>query len=293
MPRMGSAFKTIGIIGKYDSPNLGRPLANLVDFLERRGHAVIVDARTVTQLAPKKVRSEELDRIGKHVDLVLVMGGDGTLLSVARTLAPFRVPLVGINLGRLGFLTDVPADRVEAMLGTLLDGAYKSEERTLLNATIVRGADEVFNTLALNDVVVSRGAMGSMIEFEVYIDDQFAYNLRSDGLIICTPTGSTAYSLSSGGPIVHPSLLALVLVPVSPHTLSNRPIVVSGHATVSVVLLRGPNAQANFDVQSHFELVPNDKVVVRAHAEPIRLLHPQDYDYYAMLREKLHWSAKL
>jgi NAD+ kinase len=158
---------------------------------------------------------------------------------------------------------------------------------------VMRKRRKVFSTLALNDVVLSRGAMGSMIEFEVYVDGQFAYNLRSDGLIIATPTGSTAYSLSSGGPILHPSLPALGLVPISPHTLSNRPIVIPSKSLVEIVLIRGPNARVNFDVQSHFDLEPDDKVVVKAHDEPIRLLHPHGYDYYAMLREKLHWSAKL
>lgn len=286
-------FKTIGIIGKYDSPNLGKPLTQLTQYLRGRGHDVVVDSRSAAQVAPLGLRMASLPDIGKHVDLVLIMGGDGTLLSVARTLVTFRVPLIGINLGRLGFLTDLPADRVEAMLGPMLDGAYVADDRLLLNATVVRAGKAEFNTVALNDVVVSRGAMGSMIEFEVYLDGQFAYNLRSDGLIIATPTGSTAYSLSSGGPILHPSLAALGLVPISPHTLSNRPIVVSSHALVDVVLIRGPNARVNFDVQEHFELEPQDKVAIRVHAEPIRLLHPRGHDYYAMLREKLHWSAKL
>jgi NAD+ kinase len=290
---MGSHFKNIGVIGKYDSPNLAKPLTQLIAFLRGRGHEVVVDSHSAKQLEPHAFRVVETEQMGGHVDLVVVMGGDGTLLSVARTLAPFRAPLLGINLGRLGFLTDIPADQAEATLGPMLDGAYKAEARLLLNAAIVRGGARVFTMLALNDVVVSRGAMGSMIEFEVYIDGQFAYNLRSDGLIIATPTGSTAYSLSSGGPILHPLLPALELVPISPHTLTNRPIVIGSQATVDVVLIRGPNARVNFDVQAHFDLQPSDKVVVKAHPEPILLLHPANYDYYAMLRDKLHWSAKL
>jgi NAD+ kinase len=290
---MGSKFRNIGLIGKYDSPNLAKPLTQLIAFLRGRGHEVVVDSRSARQLEPHNLRVEDLKQIGGHVDLVVVMGGDGTLLSVARTLAPFKVPLVGINLGRLGFLTDVPAEAAEVMLGAMLDGAYKVETRLLLSAVVVRGGTKVFATLALNDVVVSRGAMGSMIEFEVYVDGQFVYNLRSDGVIISTPTGSTAYALSSGGPILHPALPALGLVPISPHTLSNRPIVISSGAEVDVVLIRGPNARANFDVQAFFELQVNDKVVVKAYHEPIHLLHPPIYDYYAMLREKLHWSAKL
>lgn len=290
---MGSKFKIIGVIGKYDSPNLSRPLAQVITFLVRQGHSVVVDTRSATQLEPHTLKVADLDKMGGLVDLLLVLGGDGTLLSVARTLAPHKIPLIGVNLGRLGFLTDIPADRVEATLTPMLAGEYQQENRLLLNATVVRKGVKVFNTLALNDVVLSRGAMGSMIEFEVYVDGQFAYNLRSDGVIVGTPTGSTAYSLSSGGPILHPSLPALGLVPISPHTLSNRPIVIPSTSTVDIVLIRGPNARVNFDVQSHFELEPDDKVTVKAHADPICLLHPKSYDYYAMLREKLHWSAKL
>ena len=290
---MGRKFKNVGIIGKYDSPNLSRPLAQVIAFLVRLGYQVVVDSRAAAQLEPHTLKTEPLETIGEHVDLVIVLGGDGTLLSVARTLAPYKVPIIGVNLGRLGFLTDIPIDELETTLRTMLDGSYTYDDRTLLIATVVRKRRKVFNTLALNDVVLSRGAMGSMIEFEVYVDGQFAYNLRSDGLIVATPTGSTAYSLSSGGPILHPSLPALGLVPISPHTLSNRPIVIPSKSLVEIVLIRGPNARVNFDVQSYFDLEPDDKVVVKAHDEPIRLLHPHGYDYYAMLREKLHWSAKL
>jgi NAD+ kinase len=293
MGRMGSAFKTVGVVGKYESPNLGKPLTHLAEFLEARGHAVIIDSKSARQLEPHRYRTEDLAEIGRHIDLMLVMGGDGTLLSVARSLVAHRVPLIGINLGRLGFLTDVPVEMVETTLGPMLDGAHQEEQRIMLRTTVIRETKPVFDTVALNDVVVSRGAMGSMIEFEVYIDGQFAYNLRSDGLIIATPTGSTAYSLSSGGPILHPSLPALGLVPISPHTLSNRPIVVNSTSNVDVVLIRGANARVNFDVQEYFELQPLDKVIVKAHQESIRLLHPAGYSYYAMLREKLHWSAKL
>lgn len=290
---MAKPFKSIGVIGKYDSPNLSRPLVQVIGFLVRLGHRVVVDNQAAIQLEPHTLKTAPLDEIGKHVDLVVVLGGDGTLLSVARTLAPHNIPLIGVNLGRLGFLTDIPIGEVEATLKTMLDGSYTYDDRTLLDATVMRRRKKVFSTLALNDVVVSRGAMGSMIEFEVYVDGQFAYNLRSDGLIIATPTGSTAYSLSSGGPILHPSLPAIGLVPISPHTLSNRPIVIPSKSLVEVVLIRGANARVNFDVQSHFDLEPDDKVAVKTHEAPIRLLHPHGYDYYAMLREKLHWSAKL
>ena len=290
---MASPFHSVGVIGKYDSANLTRPLEQLIDLLQARGLKAVLDSRSAVSVASQSCTVVPLSEIGAHCDLVLVVGGDGTLLSVAREIAPYRVPLIGVNLGRLGFLTDIPVDSMQASLGAMLDGAFVSEERTLLQAKIVRLGKEVFSTLALNDVVVAKGATGSMIEFEVYVDGQYVFNLRSDGLIIATPTGSTAYALSSGGPILHPSLAALVLVPISPHTLSNRPIAQSDKVTVDVILIRGAYSRATFDVQSYFDLQPNDKVVVRAYEHPIKLLHPKAHSYYAMLREKLHWSAKL
>jgi NAD+ kinase len=290
---MAGEFKTIGIIGKPDAPNLAAPIAQLVSFLRRRGRKVVLDTRTAAHLDPVTSAMAELSVIGKQTDLVIVVGGDGTMLGVARKLAPQGVPLVGVNLGRLGFLTDIAFQDMEPMVAAILDGEFRAEDRMLLQSKIVRSRVGVFDTLALNDVVVSRGSMGSMIELDVYIDGQFSYNLRSDGLIVSTPTGSTAYSLSSGGPILHPQLNAFSMVPISPHTLSNRPIVIAASAVIDIVLIRGPNACANFDVQSKFDLLPLDKVVVQAAPHPITLLHPKNYDYYAMLREKLHWSAKL
>jgi NAD+ kinase len=290
---MGGQFKTIGIIGKPDAPNLAAPIAQLVSFLRKRALKVVLDTRTAAQLDPATCAMAELDVIGKQTDLVIVVGGDGTMLGVARKLAPQGVPIIGVNLGRLGFLTDIPFQSMEPMVAAVLDGEFVAEDRMLLHSRIMRGDAGVFDTLALNDVVVSRGSMGSMIELDVYIDGQFSYNLRSDGLIVSTPTGSTAYSLSSGGPILHPQLDAISMVPISPHTLSNRPIVVAAKAVIEIALIRGPNACANFDVQSKFDLLSMDKVVVQAAAHPIKLLHPKNYDYYSMLREKLHWSAKL
>jgi len=290
---MSAPFKTVGVVGKFDGPNLAGPLERVVRVLRGRGLAVVVDARSAASLAAGGFRVAELTSMASQVDLAVVVGGDGTLLSAARALGPGRVPLAGINLGRLGFLTDIPMDAMEPMLGAILDGHFQAEVRTMLSTRVMRGPDEVFATLALNDVVISKGSAGSMIEFEVYVDREFVYNLRSDGVIVATPTGSTAYALSSGGPILHPVLGALTLVPISPHTLSNRPIVIADSSLVEVILVRGADAKVNFDVQSNFDLRPDDKVVITACEHPIRLLHPRGYGYYAMLREKLHWSAKL
>jgi NAD+ kinase len=290
---MSQKFQTIALIGKLDYPGIRAPLIRIIRFLRERNVDVVVVDATAIHLDGDDYRVATIDEIGQQCDLVIVMGGDGTLLSAARQLADYQVPITGVNLGRLGFLTDIPVDVMETVLNAMLDGAYTEEERLLLSAVVVRKRDKIFRTLAFNDVVVSRGAMGAMIEFEVYVDGQFVYNLRSDGLIVCTPTGSTAYSLSSGGPILHPSLPAMALVPIAPHTLSNRPIALPKSATVTVVMVRGHDPRVNFDVQSYFELKTGDKVEIKAHRHSIRLLHPEGHSYFAMLREKLHWSEKL
>ena len=290
---MPHQFKTIALIGKLDSAGIQTPLTRIIHFLKRKKITVLVEEGTARYLEKNLCQPVRMDEIGRQSDLVVVLGGDGTMLSAARQLSPHRVPITGINLGRLGFLTDIPAEVMETVLGAMLEGAYTEEERLMLSAVVVRKREKIFRTIAVNDVVVNRGGMGAMIEFEVYVDGQFVYNLRSDGLIISTPTGSTAYSLSCGGPILHPSLAAIALVPIAPHTLSNRPIALPKSALVTVVLVRGHDPRVNFDVQSHYELQVGDKVEVKANRHPMRLLHPEGHSYFAMLREKLHWSEKL
>jgi NAD+ kinase len=207
-------------------------------------------------------------------------------------MAERGVPLVGINLGRLGFLTDVPADSLESALQSILDGDFIPEQRTLLNGAVRRGSQTLFTTLAMNDVVVSRGAMGSMIELAVTVDGEFIYTLRADGLIVATPTGSTAYALSAGGPILHPALQAIALVPISPHTLSNRPVAIRSTSKVEITLVRGVDSRANFDVQAFWRLEPGDVVSVSAAGKPATLLHPKGYRYFSMLRQKLRWNER-
>jgi len=290
---MNSPFQRIGIVGKYDSRNLAEPLDKLIAFLEGRGVSVVLDHRSAAVVGRAHAPVVSLEDIGSHADLVVVLGGDGTLLYAARVLACQKVPLIGINLGQLGFLTDIPANAMETMLGQVLDGEYHEETRTLLKTTIIRDGGIVSRTVALNDVVLTKGARGSMIDLEVYVDGRFVYSLRADGLIVATPTGSTAYALSSGGPILHPDLAAIVLVPICPHTLSNRPIALSDRCTVEVILQKGAGAFANFDVQDHCELQLDDRLVISPAEEGIRLLHPIGHSYFAMLREKLRWGTKL
>ncbi len=289
---MKSSFKTVALIGKYKSPEIARPLLDLGRFLESRKIRVLVDTLTASQVKQSKYPVLALEEIGREADLAIVIGGDGTMLNIARTLAPHDVALVGVNQGRLGFLTDISVDTMIATIGSILDGKFVTEERMMLEGQVYSGGKQTFEALALNDVVVSKGLKGSMLELEVRIDGQFIYNQRADGLIVATPTGSTAYALSSGGPIVHPSLSVMALVPVSPHTLSNRPIVVSSSCTVEIVVRDNPEPRAHFDSHSRYELREGDTIKVRRSPSTISLLHPEGHSYYDMLREKLNWNRE-
>jgi len=233
-----------------------------------------------------------LEEIGRQADLAVVLGGDGTMLNIARTFAPCDVALVGVNQGRLGFLTDISIDTMFETIGAILEGNYVTEERMLLEAEVFSGESSVFTVLAFNDVVISKGIKGSMIELEVRIDGQFLYTVRADGLIVASPTGSTAYALSSGGPIVHPALSVMALVPVSPHTLSNRPIVVSSDSVVDVIIRSAADPHVHFDGHTRFDLREGDCVTVRRYSHAISLLHPAGHSYYTMLREKLSWNPE-
>jgi NAD+ kinase len=289
---MASAFKTVAVVGKSDAASLPDILEQLTAMLRGRGAAILMDAATagIARTQPDSVA--DIADLPPRADLAIVVGGDGTLLSCARRMAEHGVPLVGVNLGRLGFLTDIPADRLEEGIASVLDGDFVPEHRMLLAGTVTRAGATVLATLAMNDVVVSRGAIGSMIEFSVTVDGEFIYSLRADGLIVATPTGSTAYALSSGGPILHPALQAIALVPISPHTLSNRPIAIRSTSKVEVTLTRGTDARATFDVQAFCQVEPGDTVTISAAAKPATLLHPRGYRYFSMLREKLRWNER-
>lgn len=289
---MKPSFKTAALIGKYKSPEIAGPLLQLARFLDQRGVKVLLDRLTASHIGDCPYPVLRLEELGEQADLAIVIGGDGTMLNIARTFAPYDVALVGINQGRLGFLTDISVDTMFETIGAILDGDFITEDRMLLAAEIFSGNERVSEVLAFNDVVLSKGVKGSMIEFEVRIDGQFIYNQRSDGLIVATPTGSTAYALSSGGPIVHPSLNLMALVPVCPHTLSNRPIVISGGCTIEIVVRDADDPRAHFDSHSHFDLREGDRIVVRRYPHVIALLHPVGHSYYGMLRQKLNWNRE-
>jgi NAD+ kinase len=288
---MSSSFKTIALIGKHRNPDIVAPLLSLGRYMEKRNLEVLLDQATAAVVAEARYPVMTMEEIGVRADLAIVLGGDGTMLNIARKLAPFNVPLVGINQGRLGFLTDLSIDSMLETLGSMLDGQYFRERRMLLYVEVVSDNVPAYSALALNDVAVNRGVGGNMIEFEVHINGEYVYSLRSDGLIVATPTGSTAYALSSGGPILHPSLDLIALVPVSPHTLSNRPIVVGPDAVVEILMHRTAVARVHSDSHSHYDLMQHDKVIVRRSPHTVTLLHASDHSYYRMLREKLGWSG--
>ncbi|HEY7658633.1 MAG TPA: NAD kinase [Burkholderiales bacterium] len=286
---MKSAFRTVALVGKYKSPEVAAPLLKLARFLERRKVSVLMDRVAGSRAGGGRYPVLPLEELAKKADLAIVVGGDGTMLSIARAFAPHDVALVGISQGRLGFLTDISVENMIGIIGAILDGKFVAEKRMLLEGRVGSKAKNAARALAFNDVVVSKGARANLIELEVRIDGEFMYNQRSDGLIIATPTGSTAYAMSAGGPIIHPALSVMALVPVSPHTLSNRPIVVSSDSVVDVIVRHAADPRVHFDSHTRFDLREGDRVTVRRYSHPIRLLHPARHSYYTMLREKLNW----
>lgn len=290
---MERSFKTIALIGKYKTPEIAEPLLALAAFLSEKGYSVVVDTLTAEHLRENPYQVVALDKMAGLVDLAVVLGGDGTMLNIARTLTPFKIPLVGVNQGRLGFLTDLSLETMQQSLEAMLNGEYITEQRMLLGTRVLRRGERVFNSLAFNEVVVHRSNVSSMIEFEVRINGEYVYTQRADGLIVSTPTGSTAYALSAGGAIVHPSLDVISLVPVCPHTLSNRPIIVAGSSSIEILMHRTEDVRVRFDSHTHFDLHLHDTLLVTRYPQPVCLLHPVGHSYYHTLREKLLWSKTL
>ena len=288
--------KTIALIGKYQSRAISESLRLLARELQQRGLSVIVEKTTAENSASPEFHAWErcdFATIGERADLAIVLGGDGTMLNAARQLAHYCVPLVGVNQGRLGFMTDIAQRDMLASLDDLLAGKFTPEVRMLLEAEVIRGGEIVATSMALNEVVVDKGPIGRLIEFELFIDNEFVFTLRSDGLIVSTPTGSTAYALSANGPIQHPQVSGLALVPLCPHSLTNRPILVSDRAEIDIHIVQAIDSRAHFDGQVTRDLRVEDVVRIRRSKFSICLLHPPGYSYFAMLREKLHWNEQL
>lgn len=285
------SFQSIGLIAKTDDDGQVRATLRVIHrFLLDRGLEVSLDRSTdefleIDETVPRR-------EIAEHCDLAIVVGGDGTLLTAARSLAESGVPIVGVNLGRLGFLVDVSPDTMTERLEAILSGQYTEERRFLVETEIIRGDSVIQTAVALNDVVLRIKNVVRMIEFETWIDGNFVNIQRADGMVVSTPTGSTAYALSGGGPILHPSLEAMLVLPICPHTLSSRPIVVDSGSDIEIRIRENisETGQVVSDGQNNIDVAAGDRVRVSRRDRKIRLLHPADYDYFSILREKLHWG---
>lgn len=292
---MGKPFSRIGLVGKYKDPNLSPGLPRLVRILQGLGLECYIDQASLHQLgdAVRGVPACDLANMTHRCDLIIALGGDGTMLGTARQAACAGVPLLGVNQGRLGFLADISINDAERKLPPILAGHYQEDRRTALQAEVWRDGEPLHRGVAVNEVVVHKGNFGSMIEMDTYINDHFVYKQRSDGLIVATPTGSTAYALSAGGPVITPDLPALLLVPICPHTLSTRPLVVSDRDTVRVRITDSRHrAEVSFDSHATHPLAFEDEVrISRAPCEVI-LIHPEGEDHYQLLRRKLHWAEQ-
>jgi NAD+ kinase len=288
-------FATVGLIGKQAHQGANLSFKAIIVYLKKRGCRVLVEENTANKLDSCGFESANIKEIGKQADLAIVVGGDGNMLGAARVLAEFNVAVVGINRGNLGFLTDINPEDFEQQLDSIFNGDCITEQRFLLEVEVFRHGKMQSKDSAVNEVVLHHGKVAHMLEFEVYLDDIFVYSQRSDGLIVATPTGSTAYSLSGGGPILTPNLDALTLVPMFPHTLSSRPIVVDANSTVKMKVSpeNRDNLQVSCDSHIVLTVLPGDEVVIRKNPNRLSLIHPKDYNYFNVLRTKLNWGTKL
>ena len=290
-------FPHVALIGKYQIPASGtlvpgaqKVLEGIAQFLVDQGCTVSIEAQTAANTQLNQYAALATDAIGEHCDLGLVVGGDGTMLSIGRQLASYGTPLIGINQGRLGFVTDIPLDGYQQTLAPMLHGEFEEDHRPLMYARVMRDNECVFDAFAMNDVVVNRGSASGMVELRVEVGGHFVSNQRADGLIIASPTGSTAYALSAGGPMLHPSIPGWVLVPIAPHTLSNRPIVLADATEIAIEIVSGRGASASFDMQSLASLLHGDRILVTRSEYCVRFLHPRGWSYFDTLRKKLRWN---
>lgn len=288
-----SHFRQVALFGKHHSshtPASRQVLDEIAHFLMDQGCDVVLESTTASASGLTGYTTMDTAQIGQQCDLALVIGGDGTMLGIGRQLAQYGVPLIGINAGRLGFITDIALEQYPNSLSPILAGEYETDDRWLMQARVMRSGHCVFEANAMNDVVVYRGGTAGLVELRIEVDGHFVANQRADGLIIATPTGATAYALSAGGPLLHPNTDGWVMVPIAPHTLSNRPIVLANTAHIAVEVVAGKDASANFDMQSLSELMPGDRVEVTRSAHQVRFLHPRGWTYFDTLRQKMHWN---
>lgn len=287
-------FRHAALVGKFQARGIRAVLEDVAHLLARTGLDVSLEAETALNTGMTDYPALSTREIGEQCDVAIVLGGDGTMLATARELARFGIPLIGINQGRLGFITDIQLKDVATALPLILSGQYEEERRAMLEGAVLRPRhgemETIYEGYAINEVVVSRGGTASMVELRAEVDGQFIANYRADGLIVASPTGSSAYAMSAGGPILHPALGGWVIVPIASHTLSNRPIVIPDTGTVSIEIVAGRDASMNFDMQSLASLLHRDRITVRRSAHTVRFLHPEGWNYYATLRRKLRWN---
>lgn len=291
---MTSPFKVIGLFGRVKTPGILETLKAVIDYLTELQQPFLIEAETAASLNISTLPIVKREQLSKRCQLILVIGGDGSLIHAAHHVINDEVPVLGINRGRLGFLTDIRPDEL-SKIKDILAGKYTLEKRFLLSATVEHHGELLGQNNALNEVAIIPDSVPHMNEFEIYIDDKFVASQHSDGLIVATPTGSTAYALSGGGPILHPQLDAMVIVPMFPHSLSVRPIVIEGNHRITVVIT--PNntttPRLTCDSQAYISTPPGSHITIEKKSQRLHLIHPTDYDYYATLRSKLHWGRKL
>lgn len=288
---MQLAFRRVALVGKQ-TPEIAQSLRALRDLLRQRGCEVMLESETAASVGDGD-SGASFEEIGRKADLAIVVGGDGTMLAAARNLVRHHVPLAGINQGRLGFMTDIALGEMSSSVGAILEGRHAIEERALLEAEIRRGGNSLLRTVALNEAVLTKGSQARLIEFELRINGEYVYTLRADGVIVATPTGSTAYALSAQGPILQPTVPAFALVPLNPHVLSARPVSVSDTSEIEIGLVRALDARAHFDGFALTDMHQGDRLVLKRSADSIRFVHPPGYSYFTMLREKLRWSKAM
>ncbi|MCH7344484.1 NAD kinase [Pelomonas sp. CA6] len=286
---MTKRFRHVAIVGKHQADGIRPVLEEIAQFVAGQGLDVSLERDTAMSTGITGFDAVSIEELGRHCDLGIVVGGDGTMLGFAREVARYGTPLVGINKGRLGFITDISIDQYREALAPILAGDFEMEQRSMLEGGVQRDGHQIFAGVALNDVVVSRGATAAMVELRVDVGEQFVANMRADGVIVSTPTGSTAYALSAGGPIMHPGIAGWLVLPIASHTLSNRPIVLPDDAEVRLTIVAGRDASVNFDMQSLASLLHGDCITVRRSAHKVCFLHPRGWSYYATLRRKLRW----
>ncbi|HEX4878434.1 MAG TPA: NAD(+)/NADH kinase [Limnobacter sp.] len=290
----------VAVFAKHGASHKQAIWRGVVDLLLSNGFKVLVADTVLARarkgtgpMAKEPFEFADMPTIKRRARVAVIIGGDGTFLGIARELADTQIPLIGINQGRLGFLTDIRLDDINPTLIDTIRGEHVLETRHYLVGEVLRGGKSIGEHIALNDIVISRGIVGGMVELRVEVDGRFMYDLRADGLIVSTPTGSTAYALSADGPILHPSLAGIVMVPVAPHALTNRPIALPDHCIINIAVTGGKQTGVHFDMQFNNRAKVGDQIRIKVSPNPIQLMHPARYDYFAMLRQKLHWSASL